>query len=84
MVLLKSNKVNKCEERNCILKDREENISKYIDNEIAKLIQRLEVMNNDDHTGCLHVMIKRHLDYQSVKIFAELMEKYPQKEMRVS
>jgi len=30
-------------------------------------------------------MIKKYLDYNSVKIFAELMEKYPNaKELRVS
>jgi len=85
MVLLMSNKINKCEERNCILKDREEDISIYIDHEITALIQRLELKNSDVHPGCLHVMVKKHLEYQSVKIFAELMEKYPgAKEVRIS
>ena len=85
MVLLMSNKINKCEERNCILKDREEDISIYIDHEITALIQRLELKNSDVHPGCLHVMVKKHLEYQSVKIFAELMEKYPGgEEVRIS
>jgi len=80
-----SNKINKCEERNCLLKDREENISIYIDHEITALIQRLEGKNPDVHTGCLHVMVKKHLEYQSVKIFAELVKKYPEaKEARIS
>ena len=75
----------KCEERNCLLNDREEDISKYIDHEITALIQRLEDKNKDVHVGCLHVMVKKQLEYQSVKIFAELMEKYPDaKQVRVS
>ena len=79
------NKINKCEEQNCLLKDREKDISTYIDHEIEALIQRLEAKNSDVHTGCLHVMVKKHLEYQSVKIFALLMEKYPEaKEVRVS
>ena len=80
-----SNKLNKCEEKNCVLKDREYNISTYIDHEITALIQRLEDRNKDVHVGCLHVMVKKQLEYQSVKIFAELMEKYPDaKQVRVS
>ena len=67
----------KCEERNCLLNKREEDISIYIDHEITALIQRLELRNTDVHAGCLHVLVKKHLEYQSVKIFAELMEKYP-------
>tara|TARA_R110001592_G_scaffold310116_1_gene584654 strand:- start:3411 stop:3656 length:246 start_codon:yes stop_codon:yes gene_type:complete len=75
----------KCEERNCLLNDREENISIYIDHEITALIQRLEARNADVHLGCLHVLVKKHLEYQSVKIFAELMEKYPGgEEVRIS
>ena len=75
----------KCEERNCLLNDREEDISKYIDHEITALIQRLKDKNKDVHVGCLHVMVKKQLEYQSVKIFAELMEKYPDaKQVRVS
>tara|TARA_R100001377_G_scaffold50052_1_gene29093 strand:+ start:276 stop:521 length:246 start_codon:yes stop_codon:yes gene_type:complete len=80
-----SNKINKCEARNCLLNDREDNISNYIESEITALIQRLEGKNPDVHPGCLHVMVKKHLDYQSVKIFAELMEKYPGgEEVRIS
>ena len=80
-----SNKINKCAERNCLLKDREDDISIYIEHEIEALIQRLEGKNPDVHSGCLHVMVKKHLEYQSVKIFAELVEKYPEaKEVRIS
>ena len=70
-------KINKCEERNCLLNNREEDISIYIDHEITALIQRLEGKNPDVHSACLQVLVKKHLEYQSVKIFAELMEKYP-------
>ena len=57
---------------------------KYIDDEISALIQRLELKNPDVHSGCLRVMVKKHLDYQSVKIFADLIEEYPNaKELRV-
>jgi|TARA_R110000823_G_scaffold234008_1_gene360279 hypothetical protein len=85
MVLLKSNKINKCDEKKCLLNDREEDISIYIDHEITALIQRIELRNTDVHPGCLHVLVKKHLEYQSVKIFAELMEKYPGgEEVRIS
>ncbi len=78
-------KIDKCHEKKCLLQDREEDISIYIDHEITALIQRLEGKNPDVHPGCLHVMIKKHLEYQSVKIFAELVEKYPDaKQVRVS
>ena len=30
--------------------------------------------------GCLRVKVKKYLDYNSVKILAELMEKYPKVE----
>ncbi len=74
----------KCEIKKCLLADREEDISQYIDDEISALIHRLELKNPDVHSGCLRVMVKKHLDYQSVKIFAELVEKYPNaKELRV-
>ncbi len=76
---------NNCEVKNCLLDNREQEISNYIDNEITALIQRLEDKNPDVHTGCLHVMVKKHLEYQSIKIFAQLMEKYPDvKELRIS
>ena len=85
MVLLKSNKINKCDEKKCLLNDREEDISIYIDHEITALIQRLVARNADVHPGCSHVLVKKHLEYQSVKIFAELMEKYPGgEEVRIS
>ena len=85
MVLLKSNKINKCDEKKCLLNDREEDISIYIDHEITALIQRIELRNTDVHPACLHVLVKKHLEYQSVKIFAELMEKYPGgEEVRIS
>ena len=78
------NKINKCEEKKCVLKDREEDISIYIDHEIEALIKRLEDKNPDVHPGCLHVMVKKHLEYQSVKIFAQLIEKYPEANLRFS
>ena len=75
----------KCEEKKCLLDDREENISQYIDDEILALIQRLEIKHSDVHPGCLRVKIKKYLDYNSVKIFAELIEKYPNaKELRAN
>jgi len=74
----------KCKIRKCLLADREEYISQYIEDEITALVQRLEIKNPDVHSGCLRVMIKKYLDYNSVKIFAELVEQYPgAKEMRV-
>ena len=75
----------KCEEKKCLLDDREENISQYIDDEILALIQRLEIKHPDVHPGCLRVKVKNYLDYNSVKILAELMEKYPDaKEVRAN
>ena len=75
----------KCEEKKCLLEDREENISLYIDDEILALIQRLEIKHPDVHPGCLRVKVKKYLDYNSVKILAELMEKYPDaKEVRAN
>ena len=68
----------KYKERNCLLNDRKDNISNYIENEITALIQRLEGKNPGVHQGCLHVMVKHILNYQSVKLFAELVEKYPE------
>ena len=70
----------RCEEKKCLLEDREENISLYIDDEILALIQRLEIKHPDVHPGCLRVKVKKYLDYNSVKILAELMEKYPKVE----
>ena len=66
----------KCEEKKCLLDDREENISQYIDDEILALIQRLELKNPDVHSGCLKMMVKSHLEYESLKIFHGLVEKY--------
>ena len=61
------------------------NISQYIDDEILALIQRLEIKHPDVHPGCLRVKVKKYLDYNSVKILAELMEKYPDaKEVRAN
>ena len=68
----------KCNVKKCLLEDRSENISQYIEEELINLIKRLEAMNPDVHSGCLRVMVKRHLDYNSVKIFAELVEQYPE------
>ena len=39
----------KCEVKKCLLEDREENISLYIDDEILALIQRLEIKHPDVH-----------------------------------
>jgi len=74
-----------CEVKKCLLEDREENISQYIEDEILALIQRLEIKHPDVHPGCLRVKVKKYLDYNSVKILAELMEKYPDaKEVRAN
>ena len=74
-----------CEVKKCLLEDREEDISQYIEDEILALIQRLELKHPDVHPGCLRVKIKKYLDYNSVRIFAELIEKYPNaKELRDS
>ena len=65
-----------CEVKHCLLDDREEGISQYIDDEILALIQRLELKNPDAHLGCLQMMVKRHLEYQSTKILVQLTDKY--------
>ncbi len=77
-----SDKINKCQEKKCLLQDREEEISIYITDEITALIQRLELKNSDIHSGCLHVMVKNHLEFESLKIFHGLVEKY--KDVRIS
>ena len=69
-----------CEVKKCLLEDREENISLYIDDEILALIQRLEIKHSDVHPACLRVKVKKYLDYNSIKILAALMEKYPKVE----
>ena len=76
----------KCEVKKCLLEDREEGISQYIDDEILALIQRLELKNPDVHLGCLQMMVKRQLEYQSVKILMDLTLKYDlaKKRLRVS
>ena len=61
-----------CEVKQCLLDDREEDISQYIDNEILALIQRLELKHPDVHPGCLRVKVKKYLDYNSVKILMDL------------
>ncbi len=66
----------KCEVKKCLLEDREEGISQYIDDEILALIQRLELQHPDVHLGCLQMMVKRNLEYQSTKILVELTDKY--------
>jgi len=77
------NKINKeCSIKKCLLQDREEDISLYITQEIEALIQRLELKNPDVHPGCLHMMVKNHLEYESLKIFHGLVEKY--KDVRIS
>ena len=38
--------------------------------------KRLEEKNPDVHLGCLHMMVKSHLEYESLKIFHGLVEKY--------
>jgi len=65
-----------CEVKNCLLDNREQEISNYIDNEITALTQRLEDKNPDVHPGCLHMIVKTHLEYESIKIFHGLAEKY--------
>jgi ribosome-binding factor A len=65
-----------CEVKRCLLDDREEDISQYIEDEILALIQRLELKNPDVHLGCLQMMVKRHLEYQSTNIFVDLTDKY--------
>jgi predicted amino acid-binding ACT domain protein len=65
-----------CEVKRCLLDDREEDISQYIEDEILALIQRLELKNPDVHLGCLQMMVKRHLEYQSTKILVDLTDKY--------
>ena len=52
-----------CEVKRCLLDDREEDISQYIEDEILALITRLELKNPDAHLGCLQMMVKRHLEY---------------------
>ena len=66
----------KCQEKKCVLQDREEDISLYITHEIKALIQRLELKNPDVHSGCLHMMVKSHLEYESLAIFTKLVTKY--------
>ena len=61
-----------CEVKRCLLDDREEDISQYIDDEILALIQRLELKHPDVHPGCLRVKVKKYLDYNSVKILMDL------------
>ena len=75
-----------CEVKKCLLDDREDDISQYIEDEILALIQRLELKNPDVHLGCLQMMVKRHLEYQSTKILVDLVDKYKraQKELRIS
>ena len=65
-----------CEVKRCLLDDREEDISQYIEDEILALIQRLELKNPDVHLGCLQMMVKRHLEYQATKILVDLTDKY--------
>ena len=75
-----------CEVKQCLLDDREEDISQYIEDEILALIQRLELKHPDVHLGCLQMMVKRQLEYQSVKILMDLTLKYDlaKKRLRVS
>ncbi len=75
-----------CEVKHCLLDDRKEDISQYIEDEILALIQRLELKNPDVHLGCLQMMVKRHLEYQSTKILVELTDKYhrAKKELHIS
>jgi len=65
-----------CDVKKCLLEDREEDISLYITHEIEALIQRLELKNPDAHSGCLKMMVKSHLEYESLKIFHGLVAKY--------
>ena len=74
---MKMDKINKeCSIKECLLQDREEDISIYITQEIEALIKRLEEKNPDVHLGCLHMMVKSHLEYESLKILHGLVEKY--------
>tara|TARA_R110000824_G_scaffold127868_1_gene288491 strand:- start:2 stop:232 length:231 start_codon:yes stop_codon:yes gene_type:complete len=61
-----------CEVKKCLLGDREDDISQYIEDEILALIQRLELKHPDVHLGCLQMMVKKQLEYQSVKIVMDL------------
>ena len=61
-----------CEVKKCLLDDREEDISQYIDDEILALIQRLELKHPDVHPGCLRIKVKKYLEYNSVKILPDL------------
>ena len=75
-----------CEVKQCLLDDREEDISQYINDEILALTTRLELKHPDVHLGCLQMMVKRHLEYQSTKILVDLVDKYKsaEKELRTS
>jgi len=85
---MKQNKINKeCSIKECLLQDREEDISIFITQEIEALIKKLEDKNPDVHVGCLHMMVKNHLEHESLKIFHGLVEKYnpvSKKEVRIS
>ncbi len=71
------NKRNKeCSIKECLLQDREEDISIFITQEIKVVIKKLEEMNPDIHSGCLHMMVKSHLEYESLAIFSKLVTKY--------
>jgi|TARA_R110000751_G_scaffold66951_1_gene136784 hypothetical protein len=72
------NKINKeeCSVKKCLLQDREEDISIFITQEIEAVIKKLEEKNPDIHPGCLHMLVKNHLEYESLKIFHGLVEKY--------
>ena len=77
------NKINKeCSVKKCLLQDREEDISIFITQEIEVVIKKLEDKNPDIHPGCLHMLVKTHLEYESLKIFHGLVEKY--KDVRIS
>ena len=65
-----------CEVKKCLLDDREEDISRYIEDEILALIQRLELKHPDVHPGCLQMKVKKQLEYQSVKILMDLTLEY--------
>ena len=71
------NKTNKeCSIKECLLQDREEDISIFITQEIKAVIKKLEERNPDIHPGCLHMMVKSHLEYESLAIFSKLVTKY--------
>ena len=74
-----------CEVEKCLLGDREEDISEYINDEILGLITRLELKHPDVHLGCLQMMVKRHLEYQSTKILVDMVDKHKrvQKELSI-